>query len=397
MEMIKEILSKITFLPNDEIKLAIIGGIVTVVFFLLGWAISSGSKMNCLRKKIMKLIVAVAGMKAIDESNVEKVYNSYILQLPKSVQKGWGNFLDQSKGYPSDYITAEEVLGSNKYKGKHTVGKVVYCVLSVIWWVVLAIVTVGVCKEDVQPTNIAVAFTSDFTLAASIICTVVVPIAVFVVFYFVLRAIYNRQRQRLELFFASMQDILDEKTLIEPKDPVEYDPTGLEEIARQVESLIAGRMEDGVIEPEEEETTEEQPEVMEEIPVVVEPVVEVQPEVEEVSAVVETAEEEQLEEEVPPVVDIAVEKQPPVADTAVVKQPAVGKLPTTVADEEEERFLAVLPVVVRQAVADPTTTKENLEELAEIIENALQNIFRGTADENILLECLYILADKFYE
>lgn len=432
IESVKNVLAKLTFLPNDELKLAIIGAVATIVFFLVALAISGGSKMNALRKKIQKFIVKVAGMAEINETNVEAVYRD-MTALPKPVQKGWGNFLNQRDGYPSDYITSRDGLAGKDYEGKHTGGKVVFVVLSVILWFVLAFLTVAVCKDDLASFGIA-DITSNFVMVGSILLTVLLPVVFFVIFYFLLRNVYDKQRTRLEMFFASMQDILDERTMIACAEENEYDGTSMEAISEQVEELTDGRMEDDVIEvlelpdgieeelPEEieeevsEEVTDEEEEdesevVEEEVPVddgigeivypdeeedetVEEPeeTTEVEPvPVEEPTATEEPIEEEHTVEEEPTATEEVVPEEEPAVEAPVEVEPVI------LTREEEETYLQVLPEVVSRAIEDPATTKDELEEIAVIIDNALTYNFKDPKEQEILINCLQLLADKFYE
>ena len=85
-----------------------------------------------------------------------------------------------------------------------------------------------------------------------------------------------------------------------------------------------------------------------------------------------------------------------VAEEPVVEERDDKAEPIILTKEEEERYLSVLPVVVEQAIADPDTTKGDLEELAEMIENARVNNFDDPADQAILVDCLQKIADKYY-
>ena len=49
-----------------------------------------------------------------------------------------------------------------------------------------------------------------------------------------------------------------------------------------------------------------------------------------------------------------------------------------------------------EAIADPKTTKEDLEEIAVLIATAKEEGFNDEADQAILDECLYKLADIYF-
>ncbi len=434
---VKDVLSQITFLPNDELKLAIIGGIVTIIIFLVALLISSGSKINVLRRRIIKFISKAANFPKIDETNVDKVY-AEMKSLPESVAKGWGRFLDERAGYPSDYVTARDCIGGHEYSGKNTAGKVVYSVFGVIVWAVIAFLTAGVCAKDLSASGFADLF-KNFAGAASILSAVLVPVAVFVIFYFVLQRICSKQRKRLEMSFASMQDLLDERVLVPERERTPYENESLEDIAKKVDELIDGRMEDGepievlslpdgIEEELPEEPVEEPAEEPETTPVddglgeieypsdedeepVEEPQEEPEPDeekadepekVEPVEEAEETGEPDEekadepveKEEETPAAEPEHAEEAKPEPEHAEEAKPEPE--PIILTQEEAERYLSILPAVVDQAIADPETTNDDLEELAEMIENARVNNFEDPADQAILIECLQKIADKYY-
>lgn len=417
---VKNVLSQITFLPNDELKLAIIGGIVTIVIFLVALLISSGSKINVLRRRIIKFISKAANFPKIDETNVDKVYAG-MKSLPESVAKGWGRFLDERAGYPSDYVTARDCIGGHEYSGKNTAGKVVYSVFGVIVWAVIAFLTAGVCAESLSASGFADLF-KNFSGAASILSAVLVPVAVFVIFYFVLQRVYSKQRKRLEMCFASMQDLLDEKVIVPGRERAPYENESLEDIAKKVDELIEGRMEDGepievlslpdgieeelpdepVEEAEEPETAPvddglgeiEYPSDEDEEPIA-------EPQEEPTAEPEEEPREELVEEREEPVEEVKPEPEPveevtPEPEPEPVEEVRPEPEPIILTKEEAERYLSILPAVVDRAIADPETTNDDLEELAEMIENARVNNFEDPADQAILIECLQKIADKYY-
>lgn len=412
---VKDVLSQITFLPNDELKLAIIGGIVTIVIFLVALLISSGSKINVLRRRIIKFISKAANFPKIDETNVDKVY-AEMKSLPESVAKGWGRFLDERAGYPSDYVTARDCIGGHEYSGKNTAGKVVYSIFGVIVWAVTVILTAGVCAEDLSASGFADLF-KNFAGAASILSAVLVPVAVFVIFYFVLQRVYSKQRKRLEMSFASMQDLLDEKVFVPERERAPYENESLEDIAKKVDELIDGRMKDGepievlslpdgIEEELPEEPVEEPAEEPETTPVddglgeIEYPSDEDEEPVEEPEPVVEPVEEpaEEPVEEAEETVEEPVEEEAetPAEEPERTEEVKPEPEPIILTQEEAERYLSILPAVVDQAIADPETTNDDLEELAEMIENARVNNFEDPADQAILIECLQKIADKYY-
>ena len=356
IQAIKDVLTGFLTEVSLDLKLAAIGAILVIVAFLLAWAISSGSKLNQLRKKILSAIRQLNQVDKIDEGNVELVYNE-LKNLPEGVSKGWSNFMAQRNDYPSNFINKNESLGGNAYAGRNTAGKVFFAVFSAVVWAVVAVLASLLCAEP----EFAVAAFED-TLVASILVAVLVPVLVFVIGWFVLVAIYSGQRKRVEMTFDSFLDLLDEKVVLAPVEEEPYKEDDLEEVAKQVDELTEGRMD------AEEEEVITAPEPIEE-------------EIEEEPAQ-EPAEEESAEEE---------PAEEPVEEPAEEPQEVV---PMT--REEEERYLSILNVVVDDAIADPETTKEDLEEIAVLIATAKQEGFRDPEDQAILDECLYKLADVYF-
>lgn len=421
IESIGGMFDKITIFPNNELKLAFFGGILIIVVFLIAWLISLGSRMNGLRKKLLAITKKLSVMERIDEENVNYVYDE-IQKLPEPTAQVWGRYLDQRVGYPSDYVAARDVLERREYSGKRTVGKVVYSVLSVIIWALCAVIMVGLCKGDLSQVGIA-DFTKDFSLVASILFAVIIPVAVFVIFYFVLDFIYGRQRKRLELSFTSFQDMLDEKVVVNVASEYEYYDDDIEDIGYQVDDLIQGRMDDdGIIEVgnqginiklvigDENDYAEEEISAVQEAPVnevkaeeahvseiapVEEPVKET---IEEIPAEEEIVEENSVTETgagatVEEYAATETEEYYPVDEAAAEETVREVYIPLT--KEEAERYLSVLLVIVDQAMTDPDTTDEDLEEIAVLIETARQEAFREEADQAILEECLIKLASRW--
>ena len=366
---IGEMLDKITFLPSMDLKLAILGAILVIVFFLISLIFATGSKINGLRKKILSAINGLNVVSKIDENNVEIVY-SELKKLPAPVAKGWGMFLEQRDDYPSTYIQARDVINDREHGGRNTAGKVVFAVFSAIVWALIALCAAMICPADGFALE---ALFKDY-LIASILFAILVPVVVFVIFWFVLCYIYSKQRKKLDATFVSFQDTLDEKVVIAPKEEEPYKEDTIEDVSKRVEELTEGRMAD------EEKDVITAPEPVEEEYV--------EPEEEPVAEKEEEPEEEivELDEEVP----APVEEEP--VEEEREEEPYVPMTP-----EEEERYLSILTVIVDDAIADPETTDEDLEEIAVIIAEAKESGFPNEKDQAILEECLYKLADKYYE
>lgn len=364
---IGKMLDKITFLPSADVKIALLGVILVIVFFLLALIFVALGKISGLRKKLLSVIEALGVVNKIDENNVEIVY-AELRKLPLPVAKGWGLFLERRDDYPSTYIQARDVINDREHAGRNAAGKVFFAVCSAIVWAFAALCAAMISgsgsfkADDLFGTN----------LMASILVAVLIPVAVFVILWFVLCLIYSKARKKLDAAFASFQDTLDEKVVLAPKEEEPFEEGSLEDVTKKVEDLTDGRMEyEGsevitVPEPVEEEYVEE--------PVEEEP-----------------AEEELVEEPVEePVEEEPVAEEP--VEEPVEEAPYVPMTP-----EEEERYLSILTVIVDDAIDDPETTDEDLEEIAVLIAEAKETGFPNEKDQAILEECLYKLADKYYE
>lgn len=366
MDGLQKLFYGMDFLPTYEMRAAFFGSMLIIAAFAIAVGLSFLCRMNGLRKKLFKATVKLSKLERVDEENVDEVYKE-LQKLPEPTAKGWGRYLEDRKGYPSDYIAARDVLNKREYNGKNTVGKVFFVIASVILGVICAMGVGGLYKQD------GVTAAESYSPVASVICGVIIPIMVFAVLYFVLDFIYGRHRRRLELSFASFQEILDEKVLIEEQKDEEYSDRELEAIAQEVDEILGEYMED------EEDASmfptsavEELPEDDIEAPVIEEPIEEPDE---------DTVDLENVDEEA---IDEAAADEAPEAFIPMTK-------------EEAERYLSVLLVVVDSAMADPETTDEDLEEIAVLIETARLEAFRDPEDQAILEECLMKLAERWHE
>ena len=363
LDSIGSIFDKITFLPSMDVKLAIAGAIFVIVFFLISLIFVACGKISSLKKKLIDVTEALGVVNKIDENNVEIVY-AELQKLPQPVAKGWGMFLEQRDDYPSTYIQARDVINDREHAGRNAGGKVFLAVCSALVWAFTAFLAAMLCTTGGFKLD---ALFKD-SLMGSILFAVLVPVAVFVIFWFVLGYLYSKERKKLDATFQQFLDTLDEKVVIAPKEEEPFEEGSLEDVAKKVEDLTDGRMED---------------------------------EEKDVITVPEPVEEEYVEEEVPAAEEPEAEPEPePVEEEPVAEEPAVEEeeapyVPMT--PEEEERYLSILTVIVDDAIADPKTTDEDLEEIAVLIAEAKETGFPNEKDQAILEECLYKLADKYYE
>lgn len=358
IEAVKSLLDKVTFLPNYELKLAIAGGILILLVFLIALLVAAGSKINSLRKRILSSTKQIGAVGIISEENIDVVYNE-LNKLPEPVSKGWSCFMDQRFGYPSDYMPANDILSLRTYKGKNTVGKVMLNILSLAILCLISFFALDLCYADFIRVGI-VDFTANFALVASIIATILVPCLVWLICILLLGLRYDKQLKRLEMTYASFQDILDEKVVVYATEEEAFVSENLEEIKKKVDELVSGRMED-----------------LEVVEVIT------SPKVEEVE-IISTDE-----------VETAVEEEPiPVEAEVVAAQPQKA---TPMTKEEEKRYLEILLVVVDNAINDDNTSLEDLESIATLILTAKSEGFSDPADQAILDTCLEKIADQYFK
>ncbi len=358
IEAVKTLLDKVTFLPNYELKLAIAGGILVLLVFLIALLVAAGSKINSLRKRILSSTKQIGAVEMVGEENIDVVYNE-LAKLPEPISKGWSCFMDQRFGYPSDYMPAKDILSLRTYKAKNTVGKVMLNIFSLAVLCLIALFAVDLCYADYTRVGIA-DFTTNFTLVASILATILVPSLVWLISGLLLGLRYDRQLKRLELTYSSFQDILDDKVVVYATEEEAFVSENLDEIKKKVDELVAGRMED--IEVVEVITS---------------------PKVEEVEII--------TNDEVEPVV----EEEP-----TLVEEEALAAEPQKIAPmtkEEEKRYLEILLVVVDNAIADDNTSLEDLESIATLILTAKSEGFNDPADQAILDTCLEKIADQYFK
>ncbi len=386
MDGLQNLFDGMSFVPKYEMRAAFFGSMLIIAAFAVAVGLSFLCRMNGLRKKLFKATVKLSNLDRVDEENVDEVYQE-LQKLPEPTAKGWGRYLEDRKGYPSDYIAARDVLGKREYNGKNTVGKVFYVIASVIIGIICAMGVAAMYERD------GASATESYSLVASVICGIIIPTMVFAVLYFALEYLYGRHRIRLELSFASFQEILDAKVLIEEQADEDYSDAELEAIAQEVDSILGEHLDD------DEETQMFPRNPVEELPEeeIEEPVL--PPEFEELEEELESDEEmivEEPEEDTAPIdEEIVMDEEVEPESEAAAEEAPEPFIPMT--KEEAERYLSVLLVVVDSAMADPETTDEDLEEIAVLIETARLEAFREPEDQEILEECLIKLAQRWHE
>ena len=233
------------FLTNVDVsvKLGVIGAILLLVLFLICLGLSSAGKIA----KYTKLLIAgskkIAAMEPITDENVDVVYDE-LKQHPDAVSSGWSLFMDQRVGVPSDYFPARNVLSSGEFSGKRTLGKSVFVILGTIVWALIALLGYYYCTK-INPASIDVGTAAGIILALEFL---IIPIGVFIIFCLSLDIVYGKKIRRLSMAYASFCEILDERVVVSDKEEDTFVSDNLAEINKRVEELIAGRLDDEMIE-----------------------------------------------------------------------------------------------------------------------------------------------------
>ncbi|NLL55860.1 MAG: hypothetical protein GX242_01445 [Clostridiales bacterium] len=371
---ISELLSTLTFLPSIALQLAFLGAILLVLFFALALIIASFSNLKSLAKKLLLTIKSLATLERVDEENVEFL-NAELGKLPEIVADGWGRFMEQRLGYPSDYMKEKSVLDENTYSSKNTVAKTFFRIFGFLAVALVATLSTLLLADDAA--NIGLAdFIKDFKVVGGIVGSVAIPVLFYIIFSAILHSVSRKQKKRLQMVYKSFLDTLDEKVVIFASQEEEFVSDNLEQMALDIESIIAQRMDEKEIAEvmtapaiDELETNILDDIVEEEI----------------VEEVIEQDEQEIVVAE--PSVELVEDKQKPEAEEVAV---------SPVPEEERQSYLAVLISIVEKAINDPEVKREELEEIAELIYNS-KSAFVAQEDIAILDECLSKLADIFFK
>lgn len=337
------------FLPELDvsIKLGVIGAALILVFFLIGLALSAGSRIDKYRRQLLGSIKTLNAVPYVNEENVD-VLTKEIKTQPEEVQKGWARFMDQRIGYPSDYMQARDVLTRREYTGALTASKIFLIIAGLL--VCVAIALIGFMKDVNADTLVSLVVSLEF---------LIIPVATYVITLLLLDIVFNCKVKRLRMVYMSFCELLDAKVIVKDKEEREFVSENLKEINKRVEELMAGRLAD-------EEVVE----------VITAPKVE---EVEELPAE-EVEEPAATEEELEPLPDD-------------VPQVAYDEM----TDEEKAGYLSGLLSIVDTAIEDPRTTQETYCELAVIIYGARTSGAYSDAEAAVMDECLTRLATKISE
>ena len=330
-----------------SIKLGVIGGIIILVLFFIALAIASGSKIDRYRKKLISGNKTLNAQPPISDANVDVVYKE-LETHPEEVQQGWKSFLDQRVGYPSDYITAKNVLSKREFSGKSAAAKIFLISLGVIVCALIALI------------GFAAGLAQELSTAGEIIKAVefiVIPVAVYVICLMLLDIAFSRKIRRLEMAFTSFCEMLDAKIVVADADEKEFVSDNLEEINRRVEELIAGRTASDRI-------------------------------IEVISApTVEKAEEAETADVTPPAEEVLAEEAP-------VEEPKETVQLADMTQEEKDNYFMLLVDLVDRAIADENCTDDDYALIAATIYDQAQatGAVDNPNDMEVFEACFELLA-----
>lgn len=438
-EPIKTLLAKTGI--NSDLILASIGVLCVLAIYLLSLIIKKKNPTEKFNQQLLEATDFLVSGENITEENAEQL-NDRIKLMPESVQKGWGCFLEQRNGYPSDFISLNDTIHDKKTNKKDRTGIVFLNFFSIIVIVFTIWMEYMLNKNASLSTLGLVDFTENFILIAAIIATFCAPLLAFVVFRILLNIGYNKQYKTLIQNFTQFQNVLDSKVLIY-NGPEEED--FVSENRTQIDAAIAELMakdaeekrlieivtvKNGVyIIPKIELIEDKRPvEDMGEGDPINESVFEVPIGKEEVSGemdgenstsaepigeekVLEPIEEdgvleelideetvsEEMEEDASTNVESPEEEKvlEPTGDEEIPEEADVDNQVNEPASEEKQRRLEGLIAIIDQAVFhDPNITPNQVEELAIMIESERLYGMHHERDKEILEECLKKLAEK---
>lgn len=398
------------FLPelSVSVKLGLLGGIVLLVLFFVCWAISSASNISKYTKQLIAGSRKFAETGPITDENVDVVYEE-LKKHPEAVSNGWSVFLEQRVGAPSDYFPARDVLSSRELNGKHTVGASLFTILGTIVWALIGLL--GYFYYDkYNPGSL------DLGTVASVIMMLeflIIPVGLFIILRLSLDIIYGKKAKRMSLAYTSFCETLDNCCVVTDKEEESFVSDNLAEINRRVEELIAGRMDDEVIEvvtvpknvdPDEEFPSvgevlrnmgiDEEPKAEEPKPAVVEEPKEPTPEEKERMAFVESALANEdfvkyaLANE-DTIYELLNKKEEPAPE-----QPAVDF--TQMTKEESYEWVENVLTICEIALHDPNTDPQDLETMGVLMDQALASLDDPTC-QAALTDYLGKIAEKYYQ
>lgn len=361
IESIQSVLGKIDFLSlggtlSPAVYILALGAILVIITFFIALAIKSGSKANKFRKQLDDTVAYLNANGTVDAENVEGL-NARIQAMPVSVVRGWGAFLEQQTGYPSDYVSEQDALGARKGNPNFKGGKGFYKVVSSI--VILACILLSAvgCYDVVEGIDVASVegIKGIVLLVLPVLGTLVVPWIVYVIFGAFLNLAGKNEYKKVQQSFRKFQDALDTNVIIFRETQDEFISENIEEINSAIEDILASKLGDSEI-----------------LEIVTTPKVDEELVIEEEEAVIEPV---KVEEEVAAVVDEA---------------------PATPEEQRALHLLELVNLTIRVA-EDPALDEQTLTEFAEYLDAEVSSGAYSQEEEEIFLDCLAVCSGVYFD
>lgn len=345
----------------------VVSAALIIVCGLIALGFRASSKGNKIKKHLEDTTAYLEATGEIDVDNVEGL-NEKIQDknMPNTVKRGWGNFLEQQTGYPSDYISESETFGDKKTNSDFKGGNGFVTGMGVLISLIAAAVGAVGYWDRVANTNLE-DLGNDFILGVCqmilpFLFCLVVPLGVTLVVGAVIKGLNSSLRKKTIAAFRKFTETLDANVVIFREPENEFIAENIEEINAAIDDIIAGKLGDS--------------EIME---IVTPPAVP----------------EESVVEEAPAPAPL------PVEEAAAAEEPAPAEEAPTLTPEAKARLDALLQLVriCDSASMDPNITIEQLEEIAIYLDNTKDDPRYDFQPVEIeyLMRCYFILQARYFE
>ncbi|HIU60138.1 MAG TPA: hypothetical protein IAB05_01960 [Candidatus Stercoripulliclostridium merdigallinarum] len=345
----------------------VVSAALIIVCGLIALGFRASSKGNKIKKHLEDTTAYLEATGEIDVDNVEGL-NEKIQDknMPNTVKRGWGNFLEQQTGYPSDYISEAETFGDKKTNSDFKGGNGFVTGMGVLISLIAAAVGAVGYWDRVANTNLE-DLGNDFILGVCqmilpFLFCLVVPLGVTLVVSAVIKGLNSSLRKKTIAAFRKFTETLDANVVIFREPENEFIAENIEEINAAIDDIIAGKLGDS--------------EIME---IVTPPAVP----------------EESVVEEAPAPAPL------PVEEAAAAEEPAPAEEAPTLTPEAKARLDALLQLVriCDSASMDPNITIEQLEEIAIYLDNTKDDPRYDFQPVEIeyLMRCYFILQARYFE
>ncbi|OQC15765.1 MAG: hypothetical protein BWX72_00834 [Firmicutes bacterium ADurb.Bin080] len=332
--------------------------VLILVGFIIALIFAGAGKMSKFKQNLDDTTAFVNANGIVDEENVGGVYQR-IKTMPRSVNEGWGHFMEQQAGKPSDYISEKEVLGARKDNPSYAAGSKFFKVFSSII-ILLGIIAAAIgCVDALY--NIADDSTAFVKFALPVIGTMAAPWLIYVLLNAILSGVNKGKFNKLRASFISFQDALDSNVIIFNEEQDEFITENIEEINAAIEDILANKLTDSEI-----------------LEIVTTPKIDERYVVEEAKLPeMEVSEEKPVVEEVKP------------AQTTQQSQ---------VAEEiNKGERLVQLVFIADKASRDPNATAEQLEELVIYLETVrTSGDYDDPEEQSVFVDCLTMVSGAYF-